>query len=174
MTITTVLHGPQLLILDEPFSGFDPINAELIRLEILRMRDEGVTVMLSTHNMGSVEELCEHIALIDRSKVVLHGSVKDIRKQYSDSTYTIEFKGSKVAFANALAYHGELIDPKEDGGLFAEIITAELNRRDHIIASLAEGTFAPAASALFGTMADDLAKMSRDARSMTLPAKPQG
>ena len=115
--ITTVLHSPKLLILDEPFSGFDPINAELIRLEILRMRDEGVTVMLSTHNMGSVEELCEHIALIDRSKVVLHGSVKDIRKQYSDSTYTIEFKGSKVAFANALAYHGELIDPKEDGGL---------------------------------------------------------
>ncbi len=115
--ITTVLHGPQLLILDEPFSGFDPINAELIRTEILRMRDEGVTVMLSTHNMGSVEELCEHIVLIDRSKVVLHGSVKDIRKQYSDSTYTIEFKGSKVAFANALAYHGELIDPKEDGEL---------------------------------------------------------
>ncbi|MEO5584423.1 MAG: ATP-binding cassette domain-containing protein, partial [Flavobacteriales bacterium] len=97
--ITTVLHGPRLLILDEPFSGFDPINAELIRLEILRMRDEGVTVMLSTHNMGSVEELCEHIALIDQSKVVLHGSVKDIRKQFSDSTYAIEFKGSKVAFA---------------------------------------------------------------------------
>ena len=115
--ITTVLHGPQLLILDEPFSGFDPINAEQIRTEILRMRDEGVTVMLSTHNMGSVEELCDHIALIDRSKVVLHGSVKDIRKQFSDSTYAIEFKGSKVAFANALAYHGELIDPKEDGEL---------------------------------------------------------
>ena len=115
--ITTVLHGPRLLILDEPFSGFDPINAELIRLEILRMRDEGVTVMLSTHNMGSVEELCEHIALIDQSKVVLHGSVKDIRKQFSDSTYAIEFKGSKVAFANALAYHGELMDPKEDGEL---------------------------------------------------------
>ena len=115
--ITTVLHGPQLLILDEPFSGFDPINAELIRLEILRMRDEGVTVMLSTHNMGSVEELCEHIDQNDRSKFVLNRSVKDISKQYSDSTYTIEFKGSKVAFANALAYHGELIDPKEDGGL---------------------------------------------------------
>ena len=115
--ITTVLHGPRLVILDEPFSGFDPINAELIRNEILRMRDEGITVMLSTHNMGSVEELCEHIALIDRSKVVLHGAVKDIRKQFSDSTYTIEFKGSKVAFANALAYHGELIDPKEDGEL---------------------------------------------------------
>ena len=115
--ITTVLHGPQLLILDEPFSGFDPINAELIRSEILRMRDEGVTVMLSTHNMASVEELCEYIALIDRSKVVLHGSLKDIRKQFSDSSYTIEFIGSTVAFANALAYHGELIDPKEEGGM---------------------------------------------------------
>jgi ABC-2 type transport system ATP-binding protein len=113
--VTTVLHGPQLLILDEPFSGFDPVNAELIRTEILRLRDEGVTVMLSTHNMGSVEELCEHIALIDHSKVVLGGSVKDIRKQFSDSTYTVEFKGSRVAFADALAYHGELIDPKEEG-----------------------------------------------------------
>lgn len=115
--ITTLLHGPQLLILDEPFSGFDPINAELIRTEILRLSSEGVTVMLSTHNMGSVEELCEHIALIDHSKVVLDGSVKDIRKQFSDFTYTVEFKGSRVAFADALAYHGELIDPKEDGDL---------------------------------------------------------
>lgn len=115
--ITTVLHGPKLLILDEPFSGFDPINAELIRAEIMRLRDEGVTVMLSTHNMGSVEELCEHIALVDRSKVVLDGSVKEIRKQFSDSTYTVEFKGSSVAFADALAYHGELIAPKEEGGI---------------------------------------------------------
>jgi ABC-2 type transport system ATP-binding protein len=113
--ITTVLHDPQLVILDEPFSGFDPINAELIRAEILRMAAEGVTVMLSTHNMGSVEELCDHIALIDHSKVVLHGAVKDIRRQYSDSTYKVEFQGSPVAFANALAYHGELMDPKEDG-----------------------------------------------------------
>ncbi|HRW89754.1 MAG TPA: ATP-binding cassette domain-containing protein, partial [Flavobacteriales bacterium] len=69
--ITTVLHRPKLLILDEPFSGFDPINAELIRGEILRLRDEGTTVMLSTHNMGSVEQLCEHIALIDKSHKVL-------------------------------------------------------------------------------------------------------
>ena len=115
--ITTVLHRPQLLILDEPFSGFDPINAELIRKEILRLSAEGVTVMLSTHNMGSVEELCEHIALIDKSHVVLHGSVKDIRKQFSNATYKVEFKGSSVAFANALAFHGELLDPKQDGEL---------------------------------------------------------
>lgn len=114
--ITTVLHRPELLILDEPFSGFDPINAELIRSEILRMSAEGVTIMLSTHNMGSVEELCDHIALIDRNHVVLHGSVKDIRKQFSDATFRIEFQGSHVAFADALAFHGELLDHREEDG----------------------------------------------------------
>lgn len=115
--ITTVLHGPEFIILDEPFSGFDPINAELIRSEILRMSAEGVTIMLSTHNMGSVEELCDHIALIDRNHVVLAGSVKDIRKQYSNATYSIEFQGSHVAFANALAFHGELLEHREEDGL---------------------------------------------------------
>lgn len=115
--ITTVLHGPEFIILDEPFSGFDPINAELIRSEILRMSAEGVTIMLSTHNMGSVEELCDHIALIDRNHVVLSGSVRDIRKQYSNATYSIEFRGSHVAFANALAFHGELLEHREEEGL---------------------------------------------------------
>ena len=115
--ITTVLHGPQLLILDEPFSGFDPINAELIRSEVLRMRDEGVTIMLSTHSMPSVEEMCDHIALIDKSKVMLHGNVKEIRKRYSTNTYKLEFKGHKVAFADALAYHGEILEHKEEEGV---------------------------------------------------------
>ena len=115
--ITTVLHGPKLLILDEPFSGFDPINAELIRGEVLRMRDEGVTIMLSTHSMPSVEEMCDHIALIDKSKVMLHGNVKEIRKRYSTSTYKLEFRGGKVAFADALAYHGEILEHKEEDGI---------------------------------------------------------
>lgn len=113
--ITTVLHGPKLLILDEPFSGFDPINADLIRGEILRLRDQGTTVMLSTHGMASVEELCDHIALIDRAKVMLHGSVRDIRRQYSTNTYRVEFKGSRIAYADALAFHGELMEPQEHG-----------------------------------------------------------
>jgi len=108
--ITTVLHNPRLLILDEPFSGFDPINAELIRSEILRLRDEGTTVMLSTHSMPSVEELCDHIALIDNAKVMLHGNVREIRKRYSTNTYRIEYKGTRVAFANALGFSGELVD----------------------------------------------------------------
>ncbi len=115
--ITTVLHSPKLLILDEPFSGFDPINAELIRSEVLRLRNDGVTILLSTHSMPSVEEMCDHIALIDKSKVMLHGNVKEIRKRYSTNTYKLEFRGHKVAFADALAYHGEIIEHKEDDGI---------------------------------------------------------
>jgi ABC-2 type transport system ATP-binding protein len=108
--ITTVLHEPRLVILDEPFSGFDPINAELIRDEILRLRDNGVTVMLSTHNMGSVEEICENIALIDKSNKVLDGSVKELRRRYATNTFRIEYKGTRVAFANALGWAGEITD----------------------------------------------------------------
>jgi ABC-2 type transport system ATP-binding protein len=111
--ITTVLHKPRLLILDEPFSGFDPINAELIRDEILRLRNEGITVMLSTHNMGSVEELCDHIALINKSEKVLDGNVKEIRRRYATNTFRIEYKGSRVAFANALGWAGEMTDVVE-------------------------------------------------------------
>jgi ABC-2 type transport system ATP-binding protein len=111
--ITTVLHEPKLLILDEPFSGFDPINAELIRDEILRLRDTGVTVMLSTHNMGSVEELCDHIALIDKSNKVLDGNVKEIRRRFATNTFRIEYKGTRVGFANALGWAGEILDVQE-------------------------------------------------------------
>jgi len=83
--IVTVLHEPRLLILDEPFSGFDPINAQLIKDEILRLRDNGATIILSTHNMGSVEELCDNIALINKGKKILDGSVKEIRAAYRAS-----------------------------------------------------------------------------------------
>ncbi len=113
--ITTVMHNPKLLILDEPFSGFDPINADLVRNEIIRLSKEGTTILLSTHGMASVEELCDHIALIDKAKVMLNGSVKDVRKQFSTQTYKVEFTGSRIAFTNALAFHGELLDCVEDG-----------------------------------------------------------
>ena len=83
--ITTVVHRPSLLILDEPFSGFDPVNAQIIREEILRLRDEGATIILSTHNMESVEELCDNIALINNSKVVISGGVDQIRRQYGNN-----------------------------------------------------------------------------------------
>ena len=89
--IVTVLHEPKLLIFDEPFSGFDPINVNILKEEILKLRDKGATIIFSTHNMESVEELCDHIALIDRSKKVLDGKVRDIKKQYKSNTYSIAY-----------------------------------------------------------------------------------
>ena len=81
--ITTVLHKPQLIIFDEPFSGFDPVNAELLKDEILRLNSEGATIILSSHNMNSIEELCSHVALLNQSHVVLSGKLEDIKQQYS-------------------------------------------------------------------------------------------
>ena len=89
--ITTVVHKPSLMILDEPFSGFDPVNAELIRKEILRLKEEGATIILSTHNMESVEELCDDIALINKSKLVITGGVDHIRREYGNNNIEIEY-----------------------------------------------------------------------------------
>ena len=89
--IATVVHKPSLMILDEPFSGFDPVNAEIIRREILRLKEEGATIILSTHNMESVEELCDNIALINKSKLVITGGVSDIRREYGNNNIEIEY-----------------------------------------------------------------------------------
>lgn len=94
--ITTVLHKPQLLILDEPFSGFDPVNVQLIRDEILAMKANGCSIILSTHNMESVEELCDNIALINKSKVILDGAVDDVRRRYGDNRVEISYRASQV------------------------------------------------------------------------------
>ena len=91
--VTTVLHQPELIILDEPFSGFDPVNADIIKNEILELNKQGATFIFSTHRMESVEELCDHIALIDRSKKILDGSVDEIKATYRNNTYWIEYAG---------------------------------------------------------------------------------
>jgi ABC-2 type transport system ATP-binding protein len=88
--IVTILHDPKLLIFDEPFSGFDPINVNLLRDEILNLRSNGATIIFSTHNMASVEELCDHIALINKSRKILEGSVKEVRKQFRSDTYEFD------------------------------------------------------------------------------------
>jgi ABC-2 type transport system ATP-binding protein len=93
--ITTVLHKPSLLILDEPFSGFDPVNVQLIRNEILRMKDEGATIILSTHNMESVEELCDDIALINRAKLVVSGPTGQIREKYGSNQVEVLYRSSQ-------------------------------------------------------------------------------
>lgn len=87
--IITVVHRPDLLIFDEPFSGFDPVNAELLKQEILTLKEQGHTIIFSTHNMASVEELCDHIALINHAQVVLSGSVRDVREQFKDNRYRV-------------------------------------------------------------------------------------
>lgn len=108
--ITTVIHKPKLLILDEPFSGFDPINANLIKKELLEMRDNGVSIILSTHNMESVEEICDDIALIYKSKNILSGKINDIKTEFSKTEFSIEFKGNMIAFTNALWAGFELLN----------------------------------------------------------------
>ena len=87
--IITILHKPQLLIFDEPFSGFDPVNAELLKREILELKKEGHTIIFSTHNMASVEEICDNIALINHSEVVLQGNVKEVRSRFKANTYIL-------------------------------------------------------------------------------------
>lgn len=94
--IVTVLHEPSLIIFDEPFSGFDPVNATLLKNEILELRRKGATIILSTHNMASVEELCDDIALIDKSHVVLSGNVSQIRKSYSKNLFEVVVDDGKV------------------------------------------------------------------------------
>ncbi|MFZ9943425.1 MAG: ABC transporter ATP-binding protein [Bacteroidia bacterium] len=114
--IITVLHEPKLLILDEPFTGFDPINAGLIKDELLRLRDNGTTIILSTHRMESVEELCSHIVLINKSKKILEGDVHQIRKRFRTGRFEIEYTGHSIGLANSLWGGFELVsnDPKGD------------------------------------------------------------
>jgi ABC-2 type transport system ATP-binding protein len=96
--VATVLHEPDLIILDEPFSGFDPVNAELIKDEILELNSKGATILFSTHRMESVEELCDSIALIHKSHKILDGRVKTIRNSYKNETYLVEYTGEHLNF----------------------------------------------------------------------------
>ncbi len=91
--IATVVHNPQLLILDEPFSGLDPVNTELLKEEIMRLREEGATIIFSTHRMEQVEEICERIVLINRGQKILEGDVQDIRQEYKENLFEIRYRG---------------------------------------------------------------------------------
>ncbi len=99
--ITTVLHQPKLLIFDEPFSGFDPINVNLLKDEILNLRKAGATIIFSTHNMASVEELCDHFVLINRSNKILDGNVQTVKEAYKENIYIVEYEGKIGAIPDA-------------------------------------------------------------------------
>ncbi|MDF1575045.1 MAG: ATP-binding cassette domain-containing protein [Bacteroidales bacterium] len=113
--ITTVLHQPRLLIFDEPFSGFDPINVNLLKQEILQMKEQGATIIFSTHNMASVEELCDHITLINESEVVLQGEISEIRERYRSNKYRVTFSGSREQLSGGLDPRFELLAVEENG-----------------------------------------------------------
>lgn len=115
--IISVLHEPKFLIFDEPFSGFDPINVNILKQEILKMKENGATIILSTHNMASVEELCDDIVLINKSKTVLNGSVSEIRKQYKDNTFSVTFSGFVNLIEASLRHQYQIISHEEKGGL---------------------------------------------------------
>ncbi|MEA3445172.1 MAG: ABC transporter ATP-binding protein [Bacteroidota bacterium] len=108
--IVTILHKPQLLIFDEPFSGFDPINANLLKNEILNLKKEGTTIIFSTHNMSSVEELCDNITLINKSKVILEGHIDHIRDKYKSNTYEVKFLGQFNKLQATLSSEYEIVE----------------------------------------------------------------
>ena len=123
--ITTVVHRPSLLILDEPFSGFDPVNAQTIREEILRLKDEGATVILSTHNMESVEELCDNIALFNKSHVVVTGGVEEIRRRYGNNNVELIYTSAQTL--------------KSELGIFKAISDIDESGRHTAVLALEEG-----------------------------------
>ena len=112
--ITTVVHKPSLLIFDEPFSGFDPINANLLKQEILQLREDGTTIIFSTHNMESVEELCDHIALINKSYKIEDGPTNQIREKYKSNIFEIKYKGDFKQVDATLGSQFKILDHAEN------------------------------------------------------------
>lgn len=113
--ICTVLHDPDLLILDEPFSGFDPLNVELIQAELRAMKKRGKTILISTHNMKSVEEICDRVVLIHQSKKILEGNVNQLQEARKTGLFGLKFSGSMIGFVNALWTCFELVEKEEIG-----------------------------------------------------------
>lgn len=114
--ITTIVHEPELIIFDEPFSGFDPINANLLKQEVLKLKEKGTTIIFSTHNMESVEELCDHITLINRAKSILEGSIDTIKNEYKSNIYEIEFNGNSEKIKQSLNDHYKILEEKSKHG----------------------------------------------------------
>ena len=121
--ITTVIHKPSLLILDEPFSGFDPVNAQVIREEILRLKDEGATIILSTHNMESVEELCDNIALFNKSHVVISGGVEEIRRKYGNNNVELIYTSKSPVVSEPGVF--KVISDVDDSGRHTAVLSLE-------------------------------------------------
>ncbi len=141
--ITTVLHKPELLIFDEPFSGFDPINANLLKNEILQLRDEGATIIFSTHNMASVEEVCDHIALINKSKKIIDGDINSVRTNFASEIYDIEFNGFFSKLETTLTSDYKILHANESpngGYLQVEVLNSNMKSNDLLNKMISFGT----------------------------------
>ena len=123
--IVTILHQPELLIFDEPFSGFDPINTNLLKNEILNLKRQGSTILFSTHDMGSVEELCDHITLINKSKTILEGNVQEIRMRHKSNLFEIGFTGDPAAVLQTLNGDFEQVDLVAEQGMHVIKVRAD-------------------------------------------------
>ena len=111
--ITTVIHQPRLLIFDEPFSGFDPINTNLMKNEILELKKKGTTIIFSTHNMASVEEICDHIALINQSKKILDGQIDEVKEKFKSNIFEVSYKGETPDLQHQLGSHFNVLEHDE-------------------------------------------------------------
>ena len=160
--ITTVVHKPSLLILDEPFSGFDPVNAQLIREEILRLKDEGATIILSTHNMESVEELCDNIALFNKSHVVISGGVDEIRRQYGQNNVELIYNGGQLKSVRGVF---DVLSDQDDAGRHTAVLSladnAETN--DALKEIISQGVIVNSFKELIPRMNDKFIKLVTEA-----------
>jgi len=126
--IVTILHKPKLLIFDEPFSGFDPINVNLLKNEILNLKEEGATIIFSTHNMASVEEICDYITLINKSRNILSGQIDEIRYQHGDNIFEISYRGDTEKLKENIGYTYNILDDCEQK--FFRKMTVKANRKE--------------------------------------------
>jgi len=167
--ITTVIHEPKLLIFDEPFSGFDPINANLIKQEILKLKKKGATIIFSTHNMESVEELCTHITLINESVSLLEGPIDTIRRNYSLDEYEIGFRGDINLLKATLTTQYKIIENKQrNGDNFIRVrILNDISTNDLLKTMLSSGNIIsfkemiPSMNDIFIKVVEDASKKSK-------------
>ena len=132
--ITTILHEPKLIIFDEPFTGFDPVNTNIVKNEILFLRERGATIIFSTHNMGSVEELCDNITLINKAKTILEGNVDEIRSAWAANEYDVIFSGKVDLDGND--HYSVIRDDKENGKSHVRLKTKEAISTNDILQTL--------------------------------------
>ncbi len=169
--ITTVLHEPTLLIFDEPFSGFDPINVNLLKHEILEMRDKGATIIFSTHNMASVEELCDHITLINQSEVILQGEIKKVKERYKANKYRVLFKGEADNLSRGLETGYELLQMDENSrGQEATIRVTKDGSSNDLLKNLVQITEVKAFQEILPDMNDIFIQVVKDAGNKNMQA----